>query len=351
MKQLKEKIEAIPGIDTALGEKIEKRLGQLTKPSGSLGRLEELAKWYGMARREVKPSLQNKVVTVFAADHGVVEENVSAYPQEVTAQMVYNFLRGGAGINVLARHVGAKVVVVDIGVAHEFPSLAGLRKNKVRWGTANMAKGPAMERSEAISAIEVGFNVVEGLLVEGIDLIGTGDMGIGNTTASSAITAVITGQALPSVTGKGTGIDDDRLRHKISVIEKALAQNQPDRNDPLDVLAKVGGLEIAGMVGVILNAALHQVPVLIDGFISGSAALIAVALQPRVKGYLLASHQSVEPGHRLALHWIGLEPVLDLNLRLGEGTGAALAMGLVEAGVKILDEMATFGEAGVSEKG
>ena len=336
--------------DPAVAEALQRRLDRLTKPLGSLGRLEELARWYGAARGTAAPVLRRKTVAVFAGDHGVTVEGVSAYPSDVTAQMVYNFLRGGAGINVLARHVGAEVVVVDVGVAHLFPELDGLRRRKVRPGTANLAVGPAMTREEAEAAVAVGAELAEELAGSGVDVIGVGEMGIGNTTPSSAITAVMTGAAPRDVTGRGTGVDDAAWARKVSVIERAIAVNRPDASDPMDVLAKIGGLEIAALVGVMLGAARRRVPVVLDGFISGAAALIAAGLEPALTGSLLASHRSAEPGHRVALDRLGLVPVLDLGLRLGEGTGAALAIGLLDAAVKILNEMATFGEAGVSER-
>jgi nicotinate-nucleotide--dimethylbenzimidazole phosphoribosyltransferase len=350
METIKKVLKEIPDVDRAVADRIKKRLDRLTKPPGSLGRLEELAVWYGTARGEVKPVLAKKAVAVFAADHGIADEGVSAYPKEVTAQMVYNFLRGGAGINVLARHTGAEVIVMDIGVAHEFENISGLRKGKIRAGTRNMVLGPAMTSDEMAAAISEGVALADELAEKGFDLLATGEMGIANTTSSSAITAVMTGEPLEKVTGRGTGVDDERLSHKIRMIEKAFQKNCPDRNDPFDVLAKVGGLEIAGMVGLILGGAKNRVPVVLDGFISGAAALIAVQLRPAVKNYLIASHQSVEPGHRLVLEQLGLSPLLNLNLRLGEGTGAVLGMGLVESGVRILSEMATFEEAGVSDK-
>ncbi|MHB8481656.1 MAG: nicotinate-nucleotide--dimethylbenzimidazole phosphoribosyltransferase [Nitrospiria bacterium] len=351
MELLQRTLREIQKPDPSVGERIQKRLDRLTKPPGSLGRLEELAVWYGMSRGEIKPTLGKKAVVVFAADHGVADEGVSAFPKEVTAQMVYNFLRGGAGINVLSRQVNAEVFVVDIGVAHHFEPVSGLRQSKVKHGTENMVKGPAMSASEMLSAIREGIILAEEMAQKGVDLLATGEMGIANTTASSAIAAVITGHPVASVTGRGTGVDDAGLNHKIKMIEKAFQRNVPQRDDPLDVLAKVGGLEIAGLVGLTLGAAKNRIPVVLDGFISGAAALIAVSLNPLVKEYLTASHQSVEPGHRLVLEWIGLEPLLNLNLRLGEGTGAVLGMGLVEAGVRLLSEMATFDEAGVSDKG
>ncbi len=350
MKRIEEILNEIPEIDRSLPARIQKRLDRLTKPPGSLGRLEELAVWYGTTRGEVKPVLGKKTVVVFAADHGIADEGVSAYPKEVTAQMVYNFLRGGAGINVLARHAGVEVVVMDIGVAHEFETVSGLRKGKIRAGTRNMVLGPAMTSEEMAAAVSEGIALADEMAKKGVDLLATGEMGIANTTASSAITAIMTGEPVEKVTGRGTGVDDERLAHKIRMIDKAFQKNHPDKNDPLGVLAKVGGLEIAGLVGLILGGANNRVPVVLDGFISGAAALIAVQLKPGVKNYLLASHQSVEPGHRLALEKLGLSPLFNLNLRLGEGTGAVLGMGLVESGVRILSEMATFEEAGVSDK-
>jgi nicotinate-nucleotide--dimethylbenzimidazole phosphoribosyltransferase len=307
-----------------------------------------------MARRLVEirgvepPRAERAVIFTLAGDHGVVAEGVSAYPAAVTAQMVLNFLRGGAGVNVLAKHVGAEVRVVDIGVNHDFDPLARLLARKVVYGTRNMAVGPAMTREEAVHTLEVGIAVAEEVIAEGADLVGTGDMGIGNTTPSSAMTAVITGQPVASVTGRGTGVDDEGLAHKITVIERALVLNRPDAADPIDVLAKVGGAEIGGIAGFILGAAAHRVLVVLDGFISGAATLIAVGLQPRCREYLIASHQSVEQGHQAVLAHLALEPLLDLNLRLGEGTGACLGMSLVEAACRVLTEMATFGEAGVS---
>ncbi|MFH0775281.1 MAG: nicotinate-nucleotide--dimethylbenzimidazole phosphoribosyltransferase [bacterium] len=346
---LRETIEKIKPIDTDLMEEAQRKLDNLTKPQGSLGRLEEWAKQVVGITGKIEPNLERKVIFTMAGDHGVVEERVSAYPKEVTPQMVYNFLSGGAGINVLAKHVGAEVVVVDMGVAEELKTQnSKLKTKKIGYGTKNMAKGPAMTRDEAIRAIEAGIEVFE---EEGkIDIVGTGDMGIANTTPSSAIVAVFTGESPERVTGKGTGIDDASWRNKVEVIERALEVNKPDPSDPIDVLSKIGGFEIGGLVGVILAGAAHRIPVVIDGFISGAAALIAVGLEPKVKDYLFAAHCSVEIGHRIALEKMGLRPILDLNLRLGEGTGAALGINLIDAGCKILTQMATFGSAGVSEK-
>lgn len=349
MNKIKEVTAKIVVLDQKLLEKTQSRLDNLTKPRGSLGRLEELAKAIVGITGKENPELKNKVIFTLAADHGVCEEGVSAFPKEVTAQMVYNFLRGGAGINVLARYAGARVVVADIGVAEDLKTDSGLIVKKINYGTKNMAKGPAMERPEALKAINTGIEIFENEFKNGIDIIGTGEMGIGNTTAASAITAVFTKKPVEEITGRGTGLDDSGLEHKIKVIKKALAINNPDANDPIDVLSKVGGFEIGGLAGVILAAASRRVPVLVDGFISGAAALLAYQIEPKVKGYIFASHVSVEIGHRIIWDYLGLVPLLDLNLRLGEGTGAALAMGLADASVKILTQMATFESAHVAQ--
>jgi len=351
MERINEITSKIKGPDQAIMKKAQAHLDNLTKPQGSLGRLEELAKLIVGVTGCEKPILNNKVIFTFAGDHGVVAEGVSAFPQEVTPQMVYNFIAGGAGINVLARHVGARVIVADLGVAEEIKiKNQKLKIKKINFGTKNMAKGPAMTRPEAIRSIEAGIEIFEEELVNGIDIAGTGDMGIGNTTPSSAITAVFTNTKVADITGRGTGIDDKSLQNKIAVIEKAIALNNPDANDPIDVLAKVGGFEIGGLCGVILAACANNVPVVIDGFISGAAALVAYRLEPKIKDYLIAAHCSVEQGHQVILNDIGLKALFDLNLRLGEGTGAALGIGLADAATKILNEMATFEHAGVSEK-
>lgn len=337
-------------VDVSLRGKAQARLDRLTKPLGSLGRLEELAASYIAISGELKPNVPRGVVFTFAADHGVTLEGVSAYPREVTPQMVLNFLRGGAGVNVLARHAGVDVRVVDIGVDYEFGAVPGLLARKVMKGTNNLAVESAMTRSQAEQAVMIGVELATEVVREGIGLIGTGEMGIGNTTASAAITAVMTGRPVADVTGCGTGIDESSRRHKIAVIERALDRHRPDMMDPLDVLTKVGGLEIAGLAGVILGAAAARVPIVLDGFIAGAAALIAVGLQPLCREYLIASHRSVEQGHRVVLDHLRLKPLLDLDLRLGEGTGACLGMDLVCAAIKIYTEMATFDEAGVSDK-
>jgi len=349
MDKLQNTINRIEPLDQEAMRQAQARQDNLTKPQGSLGLLEELSVKVAGIQGTARPKIRDKVIITMAGDHGVAVEGVSLYPQEVTAQMVYNFLRGGAGINALARHVGARVVVADMGVATDLEPHPTLLAKKVAYGTKNMAQGPAMSREEAIQAIETGIEIVESELSRGVDIVGTGDMGIGNTTPSSAIVAALTGATVADVTGRGTGIDDEQLAHKIETVEQALAVNRPDPADPLDVLAKVGGLEIGGIAGVVLGAAAHRLPVVIDGFISGAGALIAAELAPQVKDYLVAAHLSVELGHRPVLERLGLTPLLHLNMRLGEGTGAALGISLVEAAVKVLNEMATFADAGVSE--
>ena len=325
------------------------KLDRLTKPVGSLGRLEELAILYVGILEDLSPSLPKSMVLTLAADHGVTADGVSAYPSSVTAQMVQNFLSGGAAINVLARQVGAEVRIVDLGVASDISHFPGLLVRKVGWGTKNFFYGPAMSREEARQSVETGIALVREAYGEGIRLVAPGDMGIGNTTSSAAITAVMTGQPVSQVTGKGTGIDDAARARKVSLIERALEINHPHPDDAVDVLAKVGGFEIGGMVGVILGGAACHIPVVLDGFISGAAALLAVAMAPNCREYLIASHVSAELGHRAALDTLGLNPLLDLHLRLGEGTGACLAFGLIQSSLRVLTEMATFEEAGVDE--
>jgi len=321
----------------------QRHLDTLTKPPGSLGRLEELAVRLA-ALRGTPPTVESPVVFVFAADHGVVAERVSAYPQTVTAQMVENFVAGGAAINVLARQAGARVVVADFGVAREIVAQA-LVSRRIGAGTANMAVGPAMTRVQAIAAVEAGATLA--MEQSGADLFATGEMGIGNTTAASAITAVITGTDPEAVTGRGTGVDDATWSRKVAVVRRALAVNTPDPHDPIGVLAAVGGFEIAGLVGVILAGAAQRVPVAIDGFIATSAALIAAALAPAARFALFAAHRSAEPGHAAALAHLALVPYLDLGMRLGEGTGAALFIHLARAAACVYAEMATFKSAGV----
>jgi len=337
-------------LDKEAMEAAQARQDELTKPRGSLGRLEELSIKVAGIKGKIVRGFEHKAIVTMAADHGVVSEGVALYPQEVTRQMVFNFLSGGAAINVLARFIGARVVVVDMGVIGGFKPHPNLVCKMIDFGTKDMTKGSAMTRQQALDAIEAGIEVVEAEIAKGLDIVGTGDMGIGNTTASSAICAAITHESVEKVTGRGEGIDDEQLAHKAKVIEKALKLNKPDHRDPVDVLSKVGGFEIGGLAGVMLGAAAHRVPVVIDGFISGAAALIATELAPGLKDYLIAAHLSAESGHRILLEYLGLSPLLSLEMRLGEGTGAALGIAIVEAAVKSLAEMATFGEAGVSKE-
>jgi len=331
------------------GESAARRhLDSLTKPPGSLGRLEEIALRLAVLRGRA-PEVARPVIFTFAADHGVVAEGVSAYPQVVTAQMVENFTRGGAAVNVLARQAGARVVVADFGVATPLERAPDLVECPIGPGTANIAAGPAMTREHAIRAIETGARLAQEAMDAGADLLATGEMGIGNTTAASAITAAITGAPAEQVTGRGTGVDEATLTRKVAAVRRALEVNRPDPRDGLDVLAKVGGFEIGGLTGVILAGAARRVPVALDGFIAGSAALLAVTLAPDSRHALFASHRSAEPGHAHALEHMGLEPYLDLGLRLGEGTGAALFIHLARAAALVWSEMATFKAAGVSE--
>ncbi len=348
--QLGKLISKIGPLDTKAIDSALSRHNTLTKPPGSLGRLENLSVQVAGITGQAIPMIQEKVVIVMAGDHGVVKEGVSAYPSEVTPQMVINMLNGGAAINVLSKHFGLRVVLVDMGVAAKLEPHPELISKKVRQGTSNMAVGPAMSREEAIQTILNGASVVDTEIEKGLDVLATGDMGIGNTTPSAAIAITLSGKKPQEIVGRGTGVDDKGLNRKISAIERAISVNQPDPKDGLDVLAKVGGFEIGGITGAILSAAAHRRPIVIDGFISTAAAMVAVSLCPQVRDYLISGHCSEEQGHRLMLKWLELEPLIDLNLRLGEGTGAALAVSLVEASCKILAEMATFGDAGVSNK-
>jgi nicotinate-nucleotide--dimethylbenzimidazole phosphoribosyltransferase len=347
--KLQETIRNIKPLDKRAMDAARARQDQLTKPQGSLGVLEELSIQLAGIQAAEKPVIGKKVIIVMAGDHGVVAEGVSAFPQEVTPQMVANFANGGAGINVLARHAGAEVRIVDIGVAVPV-EIEGVIQSKVKAGTDNMAEGPAMSDDEAVQCLETGIRLAEAEIASGATVLGTGDMGIGNTTPSSAILTVISGVDLETTVGRGTGIGSEALVGKREVIRRAIEINNPDPKDGFDVLAKVGGLEIGGLAGVILGAAANRVPVVIDGFISSAAALIAASIAPESREYMIASHVSVEPGHKLMLEELGLKPMLFMNMRLGEGTGAALASSLVEASARVLTEMATFADAGVAEK-
>jgi nicotinate-nucleotide--dimethylbenzimidazole phosphoribosyltransferase len=342
-------IDAIEPLDGKSMEMARNRQDQLTKPRGSLGELEELSIKIAGIMASPSPKIERKGIITMAADHGVVAEGVALYPQEVTRQMVLNFLNGGAGINVLSHHINARVVIVDMGVIGGFSPTPDLICKMIDFGTKNMAVGPAMSRQQAIDSIVAGIDILETEYKKGLDIVGTGDMGIGNTTASSAIFTALSGKPVAEVTGRGTGLDNKQLNHKVRIIEKALAVNSPNAADPLDVLSKVGGFEIGGIVGVILAAVKNRIPVVIDGFISTAAAALAIKLSPYTKDYLIAAHESAEAGHKSLLEFLDLKPLLKLEMRLGEGTGAALGISLVEASVKTLNEMATFSEAGVSD--
>jgi nicotinate-nucleotide--dimethylbenzimidazole phosphoribosyltransferase len=350
MDLLTDTIARIAPPDATAMQAARARQARLAKPAGSLGRLEELAIQIAGITGQAQPRLQQPAVIVMAADHGVARQGVSTYPAQVTAQMVQNFLHGGAAINALARHVGARVVVVDMGVSSPIAPHPDLLERRIAPGTHDFTVEQAMTRAQAQQAVEVGIAVVSDTVTRGADLLATGDMGIGNTTASSAIVATIAGLPAAQVTGRGTGVDDAGLARKSALIERALALHRPDPVDGLDVLAKVGGFEIGGLAGVLIGAAAARLPVVIDGFISGAAALLACVLAPAARPYLIAGHRSVERGHTAVFTLLDLQPLLDLGMRLGEGTGAVLAQSLCQAACKIHREMATFGEAGVSEK-
>lgn len=349
MDLLNRTIAAIQPLDNTAMEAARTRQADLTKPAGSLGRLEDLSIQLAGIQAKASPAIEQKAMFTLAGDHGVVAEKVGNWPQEVTAQMVMNFLHGGAGINVLSRLIVARVVFVDMGVASDLPPHPNLVVKKVDYGTKNMCLGPAMTEAQAVQSFEAGIEIVTAEADKGLDILGTGDMGIGNTTASSAVFAALTGKPASEVTGRGTGITDEQLSHKIDVIARALQVNQPDRSKPVDVLTKVGGFEIGGLAGIMLGAAAQRIPVVIDGFISGAAALLACALAPRLKDYLIAAHSSAEAGHPAMLAALGLKSLLQLDMRLGEGTGAAMGIFVAEAAARTLTEMATFAEAGVSE--
>lgn len=349
---LKEVIENTEPADPKWRLAARNHIEKLAIPPWSLGQLLAVGEQLSGIQRTIRPNVDKKMVITMAGDHGVVAEGVSAFPQEVTPQMVDNFVKGGAGINILAKASGAEVIVVDMGVAVDMPELVekgAIIDCKVDYGTKNFYVEPAMTREQAIQAIEAGINVASKVIEEqGVNLLATGDMGIGNTTPSAAILAVMAEYPVSSVTGRGTGIDNAALINKIKIIRESINRHHPDKNDPIDVLAKVGGFEIAGIAGVILGAAYHHVPVLVDGFISTAGALIAKALCPQSLDYMIPSHQSEEPGHQLMWQALGLRPLLNLNFRLGEGTGAAVAMHLVESSARIMCDMLTFEDAGVT---
>jgi nicotinate-nucleotide--dimethylbenzimidazole phosphoribosyltransferase len=347
---LRNVLRHIEPLDAEWARRAETRQASLTKPPGSLGRLEELANRVVAIQRSLTPRVERARIVVFAADHGVTAEGVAPYPSAVTGQMVANFLAGGAGVNALARVAGAEVHVVDIGVGSDLGHVAGVQQRRVASGTKNMAREAAMTRDQADAAIAVGLEMGRDAIAAGVDMIGLGEMGIGNSTAASAVTAALTGLPVASVTGRGTGADDAMLAHKISVIEHALQRHRPDPADAFDVLEKVGGFELAGLAGVVLAGAAGRTAVVTDGFIATAAASLAVRMCPAASDYLFAAHRSPEPGHTALLTMIGQEPLLDLGMRLGEGTGAALAFMLIRAAVAAFTEMATFTSAGVSDR-
>lgn len=346
---IQDTLDAIKPISVHRLQSAQAHLDSLTKPPGSLGLLEDIAIKYAAIRDTEQPIINKKSVVVFAADHGVTEEGISAYPAQVTPQMVQNFLNGGAAVNVLARQQNAEVMVVDIGVNHRFTAHPKLLDRKIALGTRNMAKEPAMTQSEAEEAIAIGIQISAQLAENDVDLIATGEMGIGNTTASSAIFSVISGLPIHQVTGRGTGIDDKTLNKKISVISRAIDLHSPNPNDAIDILTKVGGFEIAGIVGLILGASSKNIPIVVDGLISGAGASLAIKMNPSIKDYIFSSHRSAEPGHKVFFDLLQSPPLFDLKMRLGEGTGAVLAFNLIEAAVKIYSEMATFQSAGISD--
>jgi nicotinate-nucleotide--dimethylbenzimidazole phosphoribosyltransferase len=348
LKQVCDRIRPLDRESMALAREHQDRL---TKPPGSLGRLEEISIHLAGIMRTPKPRIRDKVIVTMAGDHGVVGEGVTRYPQEVTAQMVGNFLAGGAGVNVLAGHVEARVVIVNMGVASILPAHPALVDKQIAGGTRNMARGPAMTREQALRSLTAGIEVIEEEADRGLDILGVGEMGIGNTTAAAAVAAAITGAPVEAVTGRGTGLDDEGLARKREIIRRVIAVNRPDGSDGLQVLSRVGGFEIGGMAGAMLASAARGVPVVVDGFISAAAALIAWRIAPGVREYMIASHRSAEAGHGPINTILGLEPLLDLGMRLGEGTGAALAISIVEASARVLTEMATFDEAGVTGAG
>jgi len=338
----------IKGLNEELMNKAQKRLDSLTKPLGSLGRLEYIARRIVGITGEMFPKVDNKAVIIMCSDNGVVEEGVSQTSKDVTSSVTRNFMKGITGINVLSRHAGSSIVVVDIGVDDDL-NVDGILNRKIRKGTWNIAKGPAMTREEAVKAIEVGIETVRELKEKGVNLLGTGEMGIGNTTTSSAVAAVLTGGEVEGLVGRGAGLSTEGLKNKINVVKRAIKINNPDPKDPVDVLAKLGGFDIAGLAGCFIGAAVYRVPILIDGFISSVAALIAVRIKPEVRDYIFPSHSSAEPGSKSVMEALGLEPMLNLGMRLGEGTGAALAFHIVDAAIAAYTHMGTFDDANIEQ--
>jgi len=349
MELLNRTIQSIQPTDQAFMQKAYERLNNQARPNGSLGKIEHMAARLAGIYQQIDIHLKNKMIVVCAGDHGICESSVSRFPSDVTPQMVLNFIQGGASINVLARDAGASVRVADLGVNHSFEKAMPLFHKKIEYGTHNFSKTTAMTRAQAISSIEAGIEIVEELLQEQpIHVLGTGDMGIGNTTPSTAIIACISGYPVKDLTGRGTGIDDQGLERKIQLIENSLEMHHPDPSDPIDVLHKVGGFEIGGLCGLVLGAACHKIPVICDGLISTAGAILAVELCKTAKDYLFASHQSVEIGHQYMLNRLELEPLLQLDFRLGEGTGAAIGMKLMDAATRVLAEIKTFEEVGIA---
>jgi nicotinate-nucleotide--dimethylbenzimidazole phosphoribosyltransferase len=343
-------VDAVRGLDEDAAAAARDRQARMTKPPGSLGMLEHVAEQLAGLAGECPPPLpEPAALAVFAADHGVHAQGVTPWPQEVTAQMVSNFLAGGAVVNAFAKQVGAEVCVVDVGVNANLGNAAGLVPRKVRFGTADMTQGPAMSRDEAVAAIEAGIETARDLVAAGNRCLLTGDMGIANTTASAALIAAFTGASPAQVTGYGTGIDEQTYAHKVEIVRRALELHRPDPQDPIGVLAAFGGLEHAALAGFILGGAALRTPVVLDGVIAGAAALVAQAIAPEVTVACVAGHRSAEPGHALALEALGVSPLIDLELRLGEGSGAVLALPLVASAVRALREVATFDSAGVAD--
>ncbi|MFC3883964.1 nicotinate-nucleotide--dimethylbenzimidazole phosphoribosyltransferase [Bacillus songklensis] len=340
---------SIPALDDEKGKMAADYIDTLTKPPGSLGRLEELAIELASMTADPFPQVTRPGVIVFAADHGVTAEGVSAFPQEVTGQMVRNFLNGGAAINVFSKQINAHLRIVDIGVASDIDG-EGLTRAKVRYGTANFCKENAMSEEEAIKAIEIGYKQGKEMIQKGAKCLILGEMGIGNTTTSSAILAAISGKSVADLVGQGTGISVDTMIHKQQVIEKALHERKPDVSDPIDILSKIGGLEIAGIAGAMLAGANSRIPILVDGFICTTAAVVAKMISSRAADYMIVGHRSMEPGHEAAIQLLGKKPLIDLGLRLGEGSGAAVAFPILHSASLMVREMATFSSAGISNK-
>lgn len=347
MDLLQQTIRRIEGLDQEMMEKAQERVDSLIKPPHSLGKLEDLAVQLAGIYSALYPAVDQKSIVVMAADHGVYEEGISANPQEVTYAQTMFIAKGITGVGVLAKPSGAKIVTVDIGVKGEFPSGAGVIDRKIKQGAGNIAQGSAMTGEEAIQSLEVGIEIANAEILKGANLLGTGEMGIGNTTPSTAILSVLGNIPPEEITGNGAGTGRGGIAHKAAVIRKAIEINYPDKRDAIDVLAKVGGLEIGGMAGVMIGAAANRVPVVLDGYISTVAALLAVLIEPKVKDYLIASHASAEPGGKRASELLGIRPMLNMDMCLGEGSGAALAFPLVEAACNMMKEMATFSEVGL----